>query len=323
MSKVEKIGIALFGYTGMVGQELERILEHHDHVEIVFRQNSKEKIGDLSKAQLAFLATDDGESMKLAPELLAMGIRVIDMSGAFRIPLEDFEKWYKKTHISPELIKIAAYGMPAFGEDYRQKIATAQLVANPGCYTTAVILALRPLDNFLKPVAAINATSGQSGDRKVVEPESNEVTYNFGTRHKHVPEMSYYAGFEIINFTPTVLRSVFRGINANIRVELPDLLANLPPQEAVEILTKKIRSTYVDEDLVFVVADSKEKSWGTKDVNGTHKVLIKINVDAGFAYITVMIDNLGKGAASQAVENMNIILGLRRLYGIDRTYKIE
>ncbi len=311
--------VGLFGDTGMVGQEIEKVLAHHDGVEIGFRQNSKRQEGSLEACEVAFLATKDPESMKFAPQVLEVGKRVIDASGAFRLPLEQFEAGYHIQHEAPELLKEAVYGMPAL---FREEIAGARLVANPGCYPTSVILALHPLKGLVKGEATVVATSGNSGARAEVEDTPNELTYSFGKRHKHQPEMALYSGFDV-NFTPIVLRSVFAGINANIRIELAKELKALPEEEAAQQLRAAITKAYVAEDLVFVVEDSAEKQWGTRDVVGTHKVLIKLGVDDGFAYLCSLEDNLGKGAASQAVENMNLMLGFPRLHGIGGAYKTD
>jgi N-acetyl-gamma-glutamyl-phosphate reductase len=312
-----KIGV--FGDTGMVGQEIEKVLKRHDRVEIVFRKNSKREEGNLESCDLVFLATKDPESMEFAPPALQLGKRVIDMSGAFRLPQAEFEAWYGLKHTAPEFLEEAVYGMPALLQD---QIAEARLVANPGCYPTSVILALRPLKGLVKGEATIVATSGNSGARRDVDALSNEIAYSYGRKHKHVPEMERYSGFRV-NFTPIVLRSVFKGINANIRIELAPTLKNLPEAEAVEKLSRAIRAAYQPEDLVFIVEDTDEKQWGARDVVDTHKLLIKVGVDEGFAYICSLEDNLGKGAASQAVENMNIMFGLPRLYGIDATYRVS
>lgn len=319
---MNRLKVALFGDTGMVGQEIERVLNGHDRVEIAFRKNTKREEGDLGVCELAFLATRDPESMAFAPALLKAGKRVIDMSGAFRLPRESFEKWYQMTHTAPELIKEAVYGMPAC---FRDQVARARLVANPGCYPTSVILPLRPLKGLVQGPAVVVSTSGNSGARREVESQPNEITYGYGTKHKHVPEMVVYSGFQV-SFTPVVLRSIFRGINTNIRVELSQELKSVPEEEACERLGRTIQAAYEPEDLVFVVRDEKgqgakdELGWGTADVVETHKLLIKIGVDEGFAHICAMEDNLGKGAASQAVENMNIMCGLPRLHGINEAY---
>jgi N-acetyl-gamma-glutamyl-phosphate reductase len=316
MSQLRKVGI--IGDTGMVGQELDRILSLHSSVEVEYRQNSRRKEGNSGDCEVIFLATKDPESMAFAPGLLAEGSRVIDMSGAFRLPRDLFEAGYALEHTAPELLKAAIYGMPAL---YAKEIAQAQLVANPGCYPTSVILALRPLKDLLQGEATVVATSGNSGARQEVEEAPNELTYSYGKRHKHVPEMALYSGFPV-NFTPIVLRSVFAGINANIRVELVDELKQVNSKEAEAQIRHALSSAYGPDDLVQVVEDTPDEQWGTRDVVGTHKLLIKVGVDEGFVYLCSLEDNLGKGAASQAVENMNIMLGFSRLEGIGEVYGI-
>ena len=310
------LSVGIYGDTGMVGQEIERVLANHNRAAIGFRQNSRRRQGVLDECEVVFLATKDPESMQFAPKVLKAGARVIDMSGAFRLPRRLFEAGYGLDHLAPELLAEAVYGMPALFAD---RISGARLVANPGCYPTAVILALKPLKGMAQGEATVVATSGNSGARREVEPAPDEVTYSFGRRHKHVPEMEYYSGFRV-NFTPIVLRSVFAGINANIRIELAESLRALPAHEAGTRLVEAIRSAYAKEDLVCPVEDTEDKQWGTRDVVGTHKLAIKVGVDDGFAYICAMEDNLGKGAASQAVENMNLMFGLPRLYGVDGVY---
>jgi N-acetyl-gamma-glutamyl-phosphate reductase len=255
--------------------------------------------------------------MMNAEEMRSLGLRVIDMSGAFRLSVEEFEKWYGMEHAKPELLEEAVYGMPAL---FKERIKDANLVANPGCYPTSVILPLHPIQDLIVGEATVVSTSGNSGARRTVEDESNDITYSFGRRHKHVPEMRRYSGVSV-NFTPIVLRSVFRGINTNIRVRLNDDLASLSEEEAVKVLEDRIRSAYEEEDLVFVVRDTAEKSYGTKDINNTNRLVVKVRVDDGHAYINSLVDNLGKGAASQAVENMNLMLGLPRFNGIEPAYK--
>ena len=311
------IQVGLFGDTGMVGQEIEKVLGCHDRTEIVFRQNSRRQEGALGDCDLVFLATKDPESMRFAPEVMVAGKKVIDMSGAFRLPREQFEAWYGLEHTAPELLKEAVYGMPAL---YANEIASARVVGNPGCYPTSVILALCPLKGLVQGEATVVSTSGNSGARSEVEDRPNEQTYSFGRKHKHVPEMALYSGCEV-NFTPVVLRSVFAGINTNIRMELADDLKGLSEDAAAVKLREAIAGAYGPDDLVCVVEDTAEHLWGTRDAVGTHKLLIKLGVDAGFAYINTLEDNLGKGAASQGVENMNLMQGIPRLYGIDGAYR--
>ncbi|MBQ8165146.1 MAG: hypothetical protein IJZ94_04955 [Clostridia bacterium] len=313
MKDCYKIGI--IGYTGMVGQELTRIFETGAYgildlekvkVEIAYKRNSKEEFGKLEDCDVVYLATKDQASLDSVSDVLNAGCRVIDMSGAFRLDKEKFEKWYGIEHTQPELFEKAVYGMPALNRD---KIKDAVLVANPGCYATSVILALNPIRDMVEGEATVVSTSGNSGARKSVEEVSDDWAYSYGHKHKHVPEMAMYSGVEV-NFTPVVLRSVFKGINTNIRVKLCADLAKLPAKDAAEKLESAIKNAYTSADGVYVVRDSKEVSYGTKFVNDTNNMCIKVNVEDGYAYINSCIDNLGKGAASQAVQNFKIMCGL-------------
>lgn len=313
MKDCYKIGI--IGYTGMVGQELTKIFETGAYgildiekvkVEIAYKRNSTGEIGNLSDCDVVYLATKDQASLDSVEEVLAAGCKVIDMSGAFRLDKERFEKWYGIEHTKTELFEKAVYGMPAL---YRDEIKDAVLVANPGCYATSVILALNPIKDMVEGEATVVSTSGNSGARKSVEEFSDDWAYAYGHKHKHVPEMAMYSGVDV-NFTPVVLRSVFKGINTNIRVKLCDRLAKMPIEDARTILEDVIKNAYTEADGVFVVRDSKEVSYGTKFVNDTNNMCVKVNVEEGYAYINSCLDNLGKGAASQAVQNFKIMCGL-------------
>lgn len=307
--------VALFGDTGMVGQELDKALAGHDGVSIGYRQNSRRQEGDLGACEVAFLATKDPESMAFAREVTEQGKRVIDMSGAFRLPKETFEAWYGMDHTALELLEEAVYGMPAL---FAREVADARVVGNPGCYPTSVILPLRPLKGLVQGEATVVATSGISGARREVDSEANELTYSYGRKHRHAPEMELYSGFKV-NFTPIVLNSVFRGINANIRIELSEELKAVSAEDAVECLSQAIADSYEPQDMVRTVTDSPDKLWGTRDVVETHWVMVKVRVDEGHAYINSLEDNLTKGAATQGIENMNLMLGLDRLRGIAGT----
>ncbi|MBE7057291.1 MAG: hypothetical protein E7388_07640 [Ruminococcaceae bacterium] len=293
-----KIGIV--GYTGMVGMELTSHIEKMDGVEIVYTKNSKGETGKMSDCDLIFLATKDKESMVNARLALEAGCKVIDMSGAFRLSEEEFEKWYHMDHEAKDILPDAVYGLPAIN---REKIKNAKLIANPGCYATSVILALRPVADLVEGEATVVSTSGNSGARKEAEDVADDIAYSYGKKHKHVPEMARYSGVPV-NFTPVVLRSVFRGINTNIRVKLKDSATTR------EQLEEAVKKAYVAEDLITVVRDENGEMHGTKDVNDTNAAIIKINVDEGYAYINCCIDNLGKGAATQGIENMMLMLGM-------------
>ena len=150
--------VGIVGFTGMVGQELTRIIEQENNKElkIAFRMNSSERIGNAKDCDVVFLATRDKESMMNAEEMRSLGLRVIDMSGAFRLSVEEFEKWYGMEHAKPELLEEAVYGMPAL---FKERIKDANLVANPGCYPTSVILPLHPIQDLIVGEATVVSTS--------------------------------------------------------------------------------------------------------------------------------------------------------------------
>lgn len=314
--------IGIIGDTGMVGSEIDKILDNHDKVNLMYRKNSKREEGSINDCELVFLATKEEQSMEEAPKMLSLEKKVIDLSGAYRVHKGRFESWYGMKHTSPELLADAVYGLPAYNRD---EIKKARLVANPGCYPTAIILAINPIKKYLDGILRINATSGRSGARKELSDVPNEKTYNYGRNHKHVPEIEQFIGYpgaDIQNFSPIILESVFRCINANIEVGLSIKYVDETDDGTMEyLLRQKIKESYVKEDCVECVIDTKDKIFGTADVSKTHKALVKLRVERNTAFITSMIDNLGKGAASQAVENMNIMLGLPRLYGIDKVYR--
>lgn len=313
MQNKTSIKVGIVGYTGMVGQEIHRNLHkiQDAEIDICYLQNSTESQGRSSDCDLVFLATKDDISMVMADRLLLEGVRVIDMSGAFRLNQCDFEKWYRLKHLCPQRLEEAVYGMPAL---YKKEIANAQLIANPGCYATSVIIPLYAVKNLVEGEATIVSTSGNSGARKSAEQVENDIAYSYGRKHKHVPEMERYTGLRV-NFTPIVLRSVFKGINTNIRIRLKKELAALSPESAQERLELAFQAIYVPDDLVYIVRDGQEQ-YGTAYVNDTNKIAVKIRVEEGYAYINSCLDNLGKGAATQAIENMRIMFQLPRQYEV-------
>jgi len=269
---------------------------------------------------LVFHAVNDENALKVVPRLLDDRKIVIDISGTYRIPKRDFEKYYGITHTAPWLLKMAVYGLPA-SEEQRDKIRGAKLIANPGCYAGAFILAMRPLGDYVAGPASINATSGRTGARKEPTEDSNQITYKWGPNHQHIPEMWRYSGVKVRGFWAMVSNSVRKGINMNIEVLLNRRLRG-DNEEKAEDLRNLIRKYYRSDDLVKVVYDSDEHKYGDGDANDTHLTLVKVNgVFQNIAYLTVMTDNLGPGAASRGVENMNLKFGFNRHEGIDMTYK--
>jgi N-acetyl-gamma-glutamyl-phosphate reductase len=266
-----------------------------------------------------FLATPAEVSAELAPKLLAKGARVVDLSGAFR--LDDaaaYPAWYGFAHPAPHLLAEARYGLPELA---REKLHGARLVTNPGCYATAIALALAPLVKAglgLRGGIAVTGLSGVSGagrkaseDYSFVEVSDDLRAYRLG-KHQHVPEIEQtvarYAGAcGPISFTP-VLAPIRRGIlaTATVRVE------GAAPAE----LPDALRQAYDKEPFVRVLAPDKVS---VKDVVHTNRCHVGLAVDAraGVVVAVSAIDNLVKGAAGQAVQAMNAALGWPETTGLD------
>jgi N-acetyl-gamma-glutamyl-phosphate reductase len=328
----------IVGYRGYSGAELARILERHPRVTPVLLEHREDAAVHLRpqgpsgprhvpctpEAVLAegisivFLATPAEVSMELAPALLAAGAKVIDLSGAFRLrTLAAYSTWYHSTHTQPELLAEAAYGLPEF---CREDAFAARLVANPGCYPTAANLAIRPLldAGVVDRSAGIvcDAKSGVSGAgrKPTLKTSFCEVTGNFSAysvlHHRHVPEVLMISGLEEREFSFTAqLLPVDRGILETIyfRTQRPtsaeDLLALYAQRYAGEVFIRLYPAGHLP-DLHAVVR--------------TNYCDIGVAVDAGTgrAVVVSAIDNLVKGAAGQAVQNMNLLLGYPEAEGL-------
>ncbi len=335
-------GVAVVGATGYVGFELARLLLRHPHLnkkskkptfylrepaqarcltelfpqlrgwgEAPVRPFSVEAIAS-SGASVAFLATPHEASLEIAPTLLAAGLRVVDLSGAFRFREPDtFAQWYKLPPPGRELLEEAVYGLP---ELYANALSSARLVANPGCYATAVILGLRPLldAGWIARERGIvcDCKSGASGAGKEPKRELHfvEVDENFRAyglfSHRHTPEITDHLGLqpEDIIFT-THLLPVARGILSTLYVWLDQ-----PRQpEQIEAL---YRQFYAGRPMVRI--------WPAGRLPELQHVAHTNFCDIGFAadaagerlVIVSCLDNLGKGAAGQAVQNLNGMLGI-------------
>ncbi len=271
-----------------------------------------------AKIEVVFLATPAEVSMELAPAMLATGARVIDLSGAFRLrTVENYSRWYHEAHTQPALLAEAVYGLPEF---CRERIPQARLVANPGCYPTAANLAIRPLID----AGVINrgtgivcdAKSGVSGAGRKPSLKTSfcEVTENFSAysifNHRHVPEVLMVSGLEEreLSFTAQLL-PLDRGILETIyfrtthRTTAEDILA---------IYVKR----YTDEPFLRLYQAGRAPD--LRGVQRTNFCDIGVTVDesTGRAVVVSAIDNLTKGAAGQAVQNMNLMLGLKETEGL-------
>jgi N-acetyl-gamma-glutamyl-phosphate reductase len=271
-----------------------------------------------SGAGTAFLATPHELSAEIAPQLLNAGLRVIDLSGAFRFgQAETFERWYKLPTPHAAQLGEAVYGLPEF---YPAQIAQAKLVANPGCYATSVILAVRPLADARWIAAGstvvCDCKSGATGagkelrrDLQFAELDENFKAYNLFS-HRHTPEIIEHTGMpESQIIFSTHLLPLARGILSTIYVTLSE------PQSA-EAAEALFRKTYAGRPMVRI--------WKAGTLPELQHVAHTNFADIGFALdssgrrlvIVSCLDNLGKGAAGQAVQNFNHLLGIEEQTGL-------
>jgi N-acetyl-gamma-glutamyl-phosphate reductase len=333
-----KTKVGIVGYRGYSGAELVRILGRHGRAEGVLLEHREDSAHPAairnakSPAVLAsnpdavrnagialvFLATPPEVSMELAPAMLNAGARVVDLSGAFRLCTpENYTAWYKTQHSEPALLAEAAYGLPEF---CRERIPGARLVANPGCYPTAANLAIRPLveAGVVDRAAGIvcDAKSGVSGSGRKPSLKNSfcEVTENFSAysilKHRHVPEVLLTSGLEEGEFSFTAqLLPLDRGILETIYFRTRGVSS---AEELLAIYEKR----YAGEPFV--------RLYNPGHVPDLHAVArtnfcdIGVTLDArtGRAVVVSAIDNLVKGAAGQAVQNMNLMLGFPETEGL-------
>ena len=329
------VGVA--GFRGYSGVELQAILERHPGVTPVLLEHgspseirpkprkrnehvrlpcSPESVNEANLA-VVFLCTPADVSLDLAPKLLAAGARVVDLSGAFRLrTLENYARWYKEPHNQPELLASAVYGLPEF---YRDRIPAAQLLSNPGCYPTAANLAIRPLvqSGKLDLGAGIvcDAKSGVSGAGRKPSLKTSfcEVTENFSAYsildHRHVPEVLQHSGLEEPQFSFTAqLIPIHRGILETIYFRAPGLTG--------AALVELYEEQYASEPFIRLYSHGEVPDLAA--VNHTNFCDIGVRYDSatGRGVVVSAIDNLIKGAAGQAVQNMNLMLGFPETQGL-------
>ncbi len=338
--------VGVIGASGYAGGEIIRILVRHPDVELAYLSSDtyagkplseafRSLLGavlpvcekyDLSiaaeKTDILFIAQHNGWAMENVPAMLDAGLRVIDLGADFRFSEPSiYEEWYEIPHKAPGLCSSAVYGLP---ELYREKIAKASLIANPGCYPTGVVLALAPLlsKGIIEPnTIIIDAKSGVSGagrskpDPALLYSEVNEnlKPYNIGV-HRHTPEieqqLSVIAGIEVrITFTPHLV-PMTRGILASCYASLTE---DISTSEALKLL----RDFYGNSGSIFVLPENEYPQ--TKNVAGSNQCHIGCKVDSRTNRIIIVsaIDNLVKGAAGQAIQNMNLMLGLDEHQGLE------
>ena len=338
--------VGLVGVTGYTGMELIRLLLGHPNLRLTQVTSRKEAgqtleqiypflqgtdlagltivapdSSDLAlECDLVFLAVPHGTAMEMAAELLAKGVRVIDLSADFRLRnREIYEHWYQVAHTQPALLSKSVYGLP---ELYAQQIATADLVANPGCYPTAAILALYPALHYgliLSDDLVIDSKSGTTGaGRKATvgtlfcEVSDTFRAYNLG-KHRHTPEieqeLSLGAGREIILSFSTHLLPMNRGI-------LTTAYAKVAPGVDPQVIRHRYEEFYADKKWVRVLPEGRlpETRW----VRGTNFCDLGLVFDPRTNRLLVVsaIDNLCRGASGQAVVNANLMLGMEEETGL-------
>ncbi|MBF0183761.1 MAG: N-acetyl-gamma-glutamyl-phosphate reductase [Magnetococcales bacterium] len=340
------ISVAVLGATGYTGGELLRLLGRHPEVRIAHVTSERyagkplrqafphltalpelicRPLGDVHGVEdvdVAFCALPHLASMREVPQLLARSMRVVDLSADFRLhdPLI-YRTWYGTEHLATQLLAEAVYGLP---ELHRHAIATARLVANPGCYPTSVLLALAPLlrEEWIDTSwMIIDSKSGVSGAGRSASQDNLFTEVEGGFRaykvegHRHTPEMeqelSLLAGSDVrIRFVPHLLPQS-RGILSTCHLRPRVVRSQAEWQET-------LRTFYRDEPFVRVVEPG---SWpATSHVRGSNYCHIGVAVDSRTGCLTVLsvIDNLVKGAAGQAVQNMNLMFGMDERTGLEQ-----
>lgn len=338
-----KVKIGIVGGTGYTGVELLRLLAIHPRAEIV-AVTSRGEAGmpvadmfpslrglvnvafsdpaqtDLTQCDVVFFATPHGVAMSQARELVKAEVKVIDLAADFRLQdVAIFEKWYKLPHTCPEILKEAVYGIPELN---REKIKTAQVIGNPGCYPTTVLLGLAPLletglIDFSAPIIS-DSKSGVSGAGRKAEigtlfSEAGDNLKAYGVAgHRHHPEihaqLTQLAGQDLnFIFTPHLIPMI-RGMLSTIYVKLTEKAAGADLQALYE-------KRYQHEQFVDVLPAGSLPE--TRSVRGANHLRIALHRQLdGYLTILVVQDNLVKGASGQAVQNMNIMCGFEENCGL-------
>lgn len=336
--------IGIIGARGFAGGELLRLCLQHPHFEVTYvtsesqegaavtdsfpgllgatelRYSAFDEAEAVAAADAFFFALPDGQAMARAESLLSAGKKVVDVSGDFRVSdRENYERWYGRTHVSPHLLEKAAYGLPEIRSDVRE----ANLIANPGCYPSAILLAVAPLfaAGLAEPDSLVaDAKSGVSGagGRSALDPAYSfaAITDNFRaysvTGHRHIAEMeqelSRLAGVEItMLFTPHLL-PLMRGILATCYVRLKE-------KATAAELTARYREFYRGAPFVHVLEQGLPELRYVQGSNACH-IGVRFDERTRRAVCVSAIDNLVKGAAGSAVQNMNLICGIEETAGL-------
>jgi len=338
------INVGIFGATGYAGQQLTWLLHNHPEVNIKFLNSHnysnfqtneiygnfngfiedkyidmEEAINSIDKVDVIFLSLPHGKAFQITEKALSLGVKVIDLGADFRLKdKEAYETWYGVNHLAPSLLGEAVYGLCELN---REKIKESNLIANPGCYPTATIFALAPLlkHKFIKTDSIIiDAKSGVSGSGRSANISSlycecNESIKAYGAPgHRHTPEIEQELGKIageklLVSFTPHLV-PMNRGI-------LSTCYGSLAKDTNEEELQEVYREFYKNEYFVKILNTLPETRW----VRGSNMCHIGIRIDkrTGRVLAVSAIDNLVKGAAGQAVQNMNLLFNFKETTGIE------
>jgi N-acetyl-gamma-glutamyl-phosphate reductase len=338
MGESHHLRVAVFGASGYAGGELVRLLVEHPNVELghlAANESAGRELAEVhphlaaspiggwvlapldaasaaDQASFAFLSLPHGASASLAPALVEAGLSVVDLAGDFRLPAAADPEWYGFEHPAPEWLDKAAYGVP---ELFADQIAGAALVANPGCYATAAILGLAPLIGAGMVGSAAIRVDGKTGLSGAGKGATESTTYNASEdsirpyrvpRHQHTPEIE--RGLELATGTPASVLFVPHLVPA-VRGVVTTTYAELKRGITTEGLTGRLQEAYAGRPFVRVLPPGAMVD--SKRVRGSNVIELQAVADprTGTALIIAAVDNLVKGAAGQAIQNMNIVLG--------------
>lgn len=339
------LAVAVVGGTGYTGVELLRLLVTHPEVDLKYitsRSESGNKVADmfpnlrgftdicfsqpaletLAECDVVFFATPNGTAMKMVPGLIAEGVRVIDLAADFRLKnAEIWKQWYGRDHACADVLAEAVYGLPELN---RAEIKTARVVANPGCYPTAVTLGFLPLienDLIDDQHLIADAKSGVSGAGRgasvaTLQAESAENFKPYAVNgHRHLPEIRQTLAARALHdvgltFVPHLVPMI-RGIEAS-------LYATFKSDVRIDELNKLYHDRYTNEPFVDVLpAGSMPETRSVKGANYC-RISVFIPQDGDTVVVSSVIDNLVKGAAGQAIQNMNIMFGFNETTGLNQ-----
>ena len=337
---MSRIRVGIINVTGYAGIELARLLYHHPEVElssVTGRSAAGQKLSgvfphvvdidltitaELGEADFAFSAMPHKASIEVVLPLVEQGVKVVDISADFRLKnASEYTDWYDFVHPAPEILQKAVYGLP---ELHRDEIANAGLIANPGCYPTGALLALVPVvkERIIDASIIVDSKSGMSGAGRALSltthyDEANENVSAYALKgHRHLPEIVQELSALDASYTPVVtflphLVPMTRGILTSCYCQLRET----GMIKGTEELKQLYRDFYKDEPFVKVLDNPP----GTKYTWGSNLCLIHPSFDpkTGRVIIISCIDNLVKGAAGQAIQNMNIMCGFTEITGLE------